>query len=198
MEYNYKKFQDESLKKISQEKIILDVGGGERFTKWLKEYKDILEVRDYKTFDYDSKTNPDVVGDIHSIPLPDESIDAIICSSVLEHVENPNLAVKEMHRILKKGGKIFVYVPSIYPYHARKGHYPDYWRIFDDTLERLFSKFTHVKLQKVGGYFRAMFFFVPFQDKLKFILQPLSYFLDKVFGTEKKTTTSGYMLYAEK
>ena len=59
--------------------------------------------------------------------------------NVLEHIKDPIRAVGEMHRILKKGGKIFVYVPSIYPYHARKGFYPDYWRFFDDTLLFLFD-----------------------------------------------------------
>ena len=27
----------------SQEKVVLDVGGGERFTKWLAEYKTLFE-----------------------------------------------------------------------------------------------------------------------------------------------------------
>ena len=126
------------------------------------------------------------------------SIDAIICHSVLEHVENPILAAKEMHRILKVGGKLFLHVPSIYPYHARKGFYPDYWRFFDDTLRNILKDFTKVEIVKRGGYFKALFFFVPFQHKLRPIIDPLAAFLDWLFRTENRTTTSGYYVYAEK
>lgn len=193
-----KKFIDEKMLAISNLGVVLDVGGGERFTKWLAEYKDLFKNTDYRTMDYDSTTGADVVGDIHNIPLQEESVDAVICSSVLEHVENPILAVKELHRILKKGGKLFVSVPSIYPYHARKGHYPDYWRFFDDTVELLFKDFSKVEYVKRGGYFKAMFFFFPMQHRLRFIIDPLAAFLDNIFRTEKRNTTSGYYIYAIK
>src|SRR3954467_5390396 len=117
----YQKFIDDKMLDISKEKVVLDIGGGDRFQKWLAPYKDLFKSVDYKSMDYDAKTGADVIGDIHNIPLNDGTIDGIICSSVLEHVKDPIRAVNELHRILKKNGKIFVYVPSIYPYHARKG-----------------------------------------------------------------------------
>tara|TARA_B100001750_G_C15463398_1_gene575649 strand:- start:758 stop:1534 length:777 start_codon:yes stop_codon:yes gene_type:complete len=43
----------------------------------------------------------------------DNSFDFIICSHVLEHVKNPDLALKEIFRILKKGGKSILMVPII-------------------------------------------------------------------------------------
>lgn len=178
--------------------IVLDMGGGERFQKWLAPYKELFAGTDYKSFDYDASTKPDVVGDIHAIPLADNSVDSIICSSVLEHIENPVQASKELFRVLKPGGFLFVYVPSIYPYHARKGHYPDYWRFFDDTLLFLFKDFKKVELEKRGGYFRALFFFVPMQHKLRFIIDPLANFLDKLFKTKKRTTSSGFYVFATK
>jgi len=195
---HYQKFIDEKMVLISKEKIVLDIGGGDRFQKWLEPYKDLFKNCDYKTMDYDARTGADVVGDIHAIPLKDESVDAIICSSVLEHVKDPIRAVLELKRVLRKGGKIFVYVPSIYPYHARKGSYPDYWRFFDDSLLFMFEGFSNVELIKAGGYFKTLSFFFPMQHKLKFILHPVSTILDKIFGTAKKTTTYGYYLYATK
>ncbi len=194
----YQQFLDEKMLLLSKEKTVLDIGGGDRFQKWLLPYKDLFKNSDYKSMDSDSRTGADVVGDIHNMPLQTDTVDAIICSSVLEHVKDPIRAVKEMHRVLKPGGKLFLYVPSIYPYHARKGSYPDYWRFFDDTLEFMFEDFSKVEMMKCGGYFRAMIHFVPLQHKLKFILVPVSEFLDKVFKTEKKTTTYGYFLYAIK
>ncbi len=192
------KFIDEKIREISKGGFVLDVGGGERFQKWLNPYKHFFSNSNYKTFDYDESTGADIVGDIHSIPIEDNSVDGIICSSVLEHIENPIIALSEMKRILKPGGKIFIYVPSIYPYHARKGHYPDYWRFFDDTLEMLFKNWSSFEIHKAGGYFKALFFFIPMQHKIRFILDPISSFLDRLFKTSKRTTASGYYVYAIK
>lgn len=194
----YEQFIDLKIREISKEKIILDVGGGDPFTKWLASYKDLFRHCDYKTLDYDATTGADIIGDIHDIPLEAGSIDAIICHSVLEHVVNPIKAVNELYRVLKPQGKVFVHVPSIYPYHARKGHYGDYWRFFDDTLIELFKEFSKVEIVKRGGYFKALFFFLPMQHRLRFIIDPLSSFLDKIFQTEKRTTTCGYYVYAIK
>jgi SAM-dependent methyltransferase len=194
----YQKFIEEKMLILSKEKSVLDLGGGERFQKWLLPYKELFSNVDYKTMDYDERTGADVVGDIHKIPLGDESTDSIICSSVLEHVKDPIRAVTEIHRILRKKGKVFVYVPSIYPYHARKGSYPDYWRFFDDTLIMLFEKFSSVELVKGGGYFKTLSFFFPMQHKLKWLLDPVSNCLDFLFQTKKRTTTYGYFLYAVK
>ncbi len=191
-------FLQEKMLLLSGKKKVLDVGGGKRFQKWLKEYEGLFVHTDFKTLDLDPRTEADVVGDIHAIPLPNESIDSIICSSVLEHVRDPAQAVRELHRILKKGGSIFVYVPSIYPYHARKGSYPDYWRFFDDTLTVLFSDFTSIEIVKTGGYFRALSFFVPFQSSMRGFLDFISHWLDTFCARKTRATTSGYYLYAEK
>ena len=179
--------------------IVVDFGGGERFGKWLGEYEEFFKGCDYRTFDFDVATGADIIGDIHAIPMKDGSCDAIICSSVLEHVRDPIRAMDEMRRVLRKGGVIFLYVPSTYPYHARKGHYSDYWRFFDDTMrEILFTGFTEVDVQKRGGYFLALSFFVPLQHKLRWLLNPLADFLDWAFQTHKRNTTAGYYVLAIK
>jgi len=74
--------------------------------------------------DINESYNPDVVGDICDLNMfKDESIDGIICTAILEHVYNLFKAVQEIYRILKKGGKVFVYLPWIWRYHASKGEY---------------------------------------------------------------------------
>ena len=65
----------------------------------------------YVTADFE----PDIADcaiDIESIAQPDESWDIIICSHVLEHV-NDQLALSELFRILKKGGILLAMVPLI-------------------------------------------------------------------------------------
>jgi len=53
-------------------------------------------------------------GDIHALPFPDASFDAVICSSVLYHqwVANVDGAVREMHRVLRPGGVLLINVPA--------------------------------------------------------------------------------------
>jgi SAM-dependent methyltransferase len=193
-----KKFVDESIRHIATHAVVLDIGGGTRFGKWMKEYEPLFSKVDYRTFDYDASTGADVVGDIHALPVPDESVDAIICSSVLEHVKDPRTAMNELFRILRPGGELFFYVPSLYPYHARKGHYPDYWRFFSDTIDDLFSPFSEKKVMKRGGYFLALSFFVPGQAKLRWLLTPIADALDVLLKTQNRSATAGYYVLARK
>lgn len=48
------------------------------------------------------------VGDIYQLDFPDNHFDAIFCHNVLEHLGDPPLALREMHRVLKVGGVIGV------------------------------------------------------------------------------------------
>jgi len=48
-----------------------------------------------------------VNGNATNIPLPDENADAVVCTLVLCSVDEPKLAISEMKRILKPGGKLF-------------------------------------------------------------------------------------------
>jgi ubiquinone/menaquinone biosynthesis C-methylase UbiE len=53
-------------------------------------------------------------GDIHALPFPDASFDAVICSSVLYHqwVSDIEGAVREMRRVLRPGGLVLINVPA--------------------------------------------------------------------------------------
>jgi SAM-dependent methyltransferase len=43
--------------------------------------------------------------------LPDGSIDVIICHHTLEHLREPSRALGDMHRLLRPGAKLLVFVP---------------------------------------------------------------------------------------
>lgn len=57
----------------------------------------------YVTADLESPL-ADMHFDVQQIPLEAESFDAIICNHIMEHVEDDGKALRELHRILRRGG----------------------------------------------------------------------------------------------
>ena len=51
-------------------------------------------------------------GDAYSIPFRDETVDVVIMAEILEHLERPELALKDAARVLRPGGRLIVTVPS--------------------------------------------------------------------------------------
>ena len=85
-----------------------------------------------------------IVAAAEDLPYPGDYFDTILSHEVLEHVRDDCVAVREMVRVLKPGGRIVIFAPNRwYPFethgHFRKGRYhfgntplinylPDRWR----------------------------------------------------------------------
>jgi len=119
-EQNRIKWVESVLCSIPKDSIILDAGAGER------RYKNACSHLKYIAQDfgqYDGKGGValqtgswnneglDIVCDITSIPLPDNSVDAILCTEVFEHLPSPIEAIKEFSRLLKPNGKLILSAP---------------------------------------------------------------------------------------
>jgi SAM-dependent methyltransferase/uncharacterized protein YbaR (Trm112 family) len=70
--------------------------------------------------------NVDVVGDAYTLPYADQSVDAIHCEAVLEHLEHPAKALQEMYRVLRPGAPAYLATPFLQVYHAYPEHYQNY------------------------------------------------------------------------
>jgi len=171
----------------------LDTGKSNRVeikNQWLNKY--VSQVS-YKIIDPVPDYNPDIVGDIHKLPLADNSQEAIICMAVLEHVENPILAMEELYRVMKPGAKLFVYVPFLFYYHAHEGYYRDYWRFTKDTLEMLAKPFSHKEFCAVKGPIETLFNLTPL-GRWRIVKSVVRY-LDTLFYKKGSNQVSGYYMF---
>lgn len=82
----------------------------------------------------------DIVADAHRLPYADDSVDAIYHEAVLEHLHTPHIAVGEMLRVLKRGGRILSITPFLHEYHGYPHHYCN------------FTLTGHVNLYKTAGF----------------------------------------------
>jgi SAM-dependent methyltransferase len=60
-----------------------------------------------------------------SLPFPSQTFDVVLSHEVLEHVQNDQIAVREMLRVLRDGGRVILFVPNRgYPFET----HGIYWR----------------------------------------------------------------------
>ena len=70
--------------------------------------------------------NVDIVADAYNLPYADECVDAVFIEAVLEHLEFPEKAVAEIHRVLRKGGQVFAATPFLQHYHGYPNHFQNF------------------------------------------------------------------------
>jgi SAM-dependent methyltransferase len=117
------------LDKYSEDHVIINLGSGPQH---FRGRKDIINV---DLFAFEAV---DIVADARRLPVEDQSVDFIINLAMLEHTENPQAVIQEMHRILKPVGETIAYAPFIVPYHAAPD---DYHRWTYQGAKQLFSCF---------------------------------------------------------
>lgn len=85
-----------------------------------------------------------------SIKLPDESVDTVLCTDVLEHIYRPERLWSEIARILKPGGRAIIGTPFYYWIHEAPH---DYYRYTRFALERHAqdARLAVIGIEPVGG-----------------------------------------------
>ena len=152
----------------------------------------------------------DIVGTAYEIPVADGSFDSALCTSVLEHLEEPELAIRECRRVLRPGGTAIYSVPFIWHLHEEPR---DFYRFSKYGLKHLLEKagFVIVEIKALSGFwgtFGQMFVYNLYRlnrgplrwfraiDALALVIQAIAYVLDRIDRTEQ--WTSMYMVVARK
>ena len=92
-----------------------------------------------------------VQADSTALPICDASLDAVICSETIEHIEQDQVAIEEIARVMRPGGTLILTVPNLW------------------NVARLIemAKTRHFKVTMMPGHLRE--YSVP---SLKQLLQP--------------------------
>ncbi len=137
-------------KRNARDKVILDLGCGSR------------KVKGSIGVDFSKeKSDCDIEWDLEKFPYPfdKESVDHIFLREVLEHVYYPKEIIEECHRLLKKGGRLSISVPFLFPYHPDRHGY-DYHRYTEDSLKRVLERFSEVEIEREAGRFLCAFMMI--------------------------------------
>ena len=143
----------------------------------------------------------DLFGSAYRIPADDGEFDTALCTAVLEHLEEPEAALRECHRVLKPGGVALYSVPFIWHLHEEPR---DFFRYSRFGLEYLFRKtgFEVLELQALSGFWvtfgqllvynlyrynRGPLRWLRVVDALGLAVQGASYALDRVDRAEQWT-----------
>jgi SAM-dependent methyltransferase len=93
----------------------------------------------------------DLEGSVEALPVPEASYDVVLCTQVLEHVADPDQAIRELSRVTAPGGRVLASTHGVQVYHPSP---TDYWRWTHAGLARLFEgggEWASVSVTPVGG-----------------------------------------------
>ncbi|MCC7303038.1 MAG: methyltransferase domain-containing protein [Bacteroidia bacterium] len=136
---------ERTLKNIPSGYKLLDAGAGEQqFKKFCShlhytsqdfaEYDGSGDGKGIQTEKWDT-SQLDIISDICSLPVPNSTFDAVLCTEVLEHVPDPGRAITELVRVLRSGGQLIITAPfgsltHFAPFHFTTGfnkYYYQHW-----------------------------------------------------------------------
>lgn len=116
---------------------------------------------------------PDILADILNLPIKDNSYESVLLLMVLAHLPKPQESIKEIARVMKKDGLLFVSSIENYPAHDLPD---DFFRYRISGLEALCK---NAGLNVIEKYSSGNFCEVSATNFNMFILQTAKHVLDK-------------------
>jgi SAM-dependent methyltransferase len=148
--FRLREFNDRCVREFAADvhgKKILEVGSGKKYKG--RDYYSVRQHFDDSNTFIQSDIFPEFghrIVDVTAMTEADE-FDVILCLNVLEHVFDFRPAFANLHRALRPGGTLVVFVPVFYPLHDEPH---DYWRYTEHALCRLLSDFAEVTFRRRG------------------------------------------------
>lgn len=154
--------------------------------------------------EYIGDNRPDLVVDLNrKIPLADNYADNVFLFNALYILKKPEESLKEVYRILKTGGILFLSSPFI----ANEMPEPDdYFRFTSQKLKDMLNEagFSEVKIVPYGERFSATAYLLHnffFFNTVRFFVFTAALFLDKIIPRKMKDSHPapiGYFVIARK
>ena len=141
---------EEKIRSLPTEGLmVLDVGGR------LQPYRQLLgsRVRSYIAIDPQLTPLVNVAAIGEGLPFRGEQFDLVICTQVMEYFPDPARAVEEIGRVLRKGGFVFLSVPSVFV----RDNDDEYWRFLPAGLRYLLREFDSVEVIPEGNSLTGLF-----------------------------------------
>lgn len=181
--------------------VVVDLGGGknpsyERF--WQIKPEKLIRV------DINKSAQPNVLADLNGpLPFADNYADAAFLFSVIYILEDPVKTLREIYRILKPSGNLFITSPFIFNEAKEPA---DYRRFTSEGLEKLLkeSGFNNFFIKPVGERFSAAVYLISpflFFWPVKFVFYCLALIFDKLIPKKlklKQPSPIGYFVEAIK
>lgn len=111
---------------------VLNAGCGEGlYCPWIESFPGVTSIENLDTdlpVDWFAAMYPDPrhrarIGSLTSLPYADQTFDVVVCTEVIEHIQDDAMAVAELARVTRPGGVLFASVPlrpaPFDPNHAR-------------------------------------------------------------------------------
>ncbi len=143
--HNYAKLCDLLLQTSVRPRVLII--GGSILGEGMAEFRARTDI-DFIDTDVSFGPMTKAICDAHDLPVPDQSIDAVILQAVLEHVADPYRCVDEVDRVLKDSGFVYAETPFMQPAHATPY---DFQRFTFIGYRRLFRRFDQIAIGPVGG-----------------------------------------------
>lgn len=132
-----------AVRRILKRSKVLDVGCGE--------YKIMPQALG---IDVQLRPGVDKTSDARKLPFPKNSFDAVTMLEVIEHVENPEKALREIKRVLRPGGQVIISTPNV------TFAWKSIWHVWSHIFGRKWlgthvNEFTEEKISKLfSKYFK--------------------------------------------
>jgi len=129
-----------------------------------------INPEEFKDLDSNKKT----VLNALNLPFKSGYFDYVICSDMLEHIDDDIKVLEEINRVLKEGGKAIIMVPA---YQRLFGHHDrimDHKRRYDKRIFK--NKIAHLDFDIAYVRYTCSLLFIPFLFNQLFVKSGKTYF----------------------